>query len=419
MKCNFVVTAKKIDINEEIKISLPSSKSISNRLLVIRYLSEIKGNIDNLSDSEDTELLNVFLTQIENKTNNEFFCKNAGTTTRFLIALLCITKGIWEVRASQRMQERPILELLNILQKMGADITYNNHQNLFPLIIKGKELENKEVIVTENNLTSQIISALLLISPCIKGGLSLRIPKNQVSFPYIEQTILLSNRFGAKIEIKDNLIISQQSKYRFHNTKVEKDYSSFCFILAFICVWELKNVVMEGLFSSELQGDFKALEIFEQLGVKVLLKENYAILSYNDSLFDSGKKFEFDLTSTPDIFLPLAVCMYCKGVEGKITGLATQRVKESDRLVNIIKELNKMGKKCSASENVFWLKKGMIDMEVRPSFVSYDDHRMVMALSVCSGICKEISFDNIDCVKKSWPDFWKNITKLVTLNSTK
>lgn len=419
MKCNFVVTAKKIDVNEEIKISLPSSKSISNRLLVIRYLSEIKGNIDSLSDSEDTELLNTFLTQIENKTNNEFFCKNAGTTTRFLIALLCITKGVWVVRTSQRMQERPILELLNILQKMGADITYNNHQKLFPLKIKGKELENKEVIVTENNLTSQIISALLLISPYIKGGLSLQIPKNQVSFSYIEQTILLSNRFGAKIEIKDNFVISQQSKYRFHKTKVEKDYSSLCFILAFVSVWELKNVIVEDLFVSELQGDFKAVKIFEQLGVKVLFKENYAILSYNDFLFDNGKKFEFDLINTPDIFLPLAVCMYCKGVEGKITGLVTQRVKESNRLANIIKELNKMGERCWASEEVFWLKKGMIDMEIRPSFVSYNDHRIVMALSVCAGVCREISFDNIVCVKKSWSNFWKNITKLVTLNSTK
>lgn len=417
--CNFIVTSKKIDVNEEIKLSIPSSKSISNRLLIIRHLSKIKGNIDDLSDSEDTELLNTFLTQIENKTNNVFFCKNAGTTTRFLISLLCITKGIWKVETSPRMQERPILNLLKILQKLGADITYRNTQYPFPLTIKGQELQSKEIIPIENNLTSQIVSALLLISPYIKGGLSLQIPTNQVSFPYIEQTVLLSNKFGAEIKIDNNLILSKQSKYQFHHTKVEKDYSSLCFVLSFVCVWKLKYVIIENLFSSELQGDFKAIDIFKQFGVEVFFKENYAILSYNDSLFNNGKKFEFDLTSTPDVFLPLAVCMYCKGVKGKIIGLATQRVKESDRLANITKELNKMGNRCWAKEEVFMVEKGEIDKNMRPSFVSYDDHRMVMALSVCVGMCKEISFDNITCVGKSWSDFWNDMTKLVTLNPTK
>ncbi|MDO5759802.1 MAG: hypothetical protein Q4Q06_02110 [Bacteroidota bacterium] len=414
---NFVAKAKQIEKKKEIKLLLPSSKSISNRLLIIRYLSERKDIIEDLSDSGDTLLLDKFISEVEKGENKKFCCKNAGTTTRFLIALLCLAKGKWIVEASERMNKRPVKDLLLILKQLGANIEYNTIEHPFPIMIEGGPLESKNSIRIEKQLTSQIISALLLISPYIKGGLSIRLAKQQPSFSYIEQTIALANTFGAKISIKDKIILSQESNYQFKKTRVEKDYSSLCFLLSFVSVWQLENVLVQDLYPSDLQGDYKAIEMFKELGVEVVFLEKYAKLSYNPEFFSENRDLEFDLTNTPDVFLPLAVSMYCKGVRGKILGLSSQKVKESNRLENIARELNKMGERCSIDKDSFIIEKGKVSKEISPCFDSYNDHRIVMALIVCSAMCKEIYFDNIVCVEKSWRNFWKDVVELVEVRS--
>ncbi len=410
---NIVVSKQKINYSEIITIPIPTSKSISNRLLIIRYLSNKKADIENLSDSGDTLLLNEIISEIENGKNNSFFCKNAGTTTRFLIALLSITKGVWRVSADKRMQQRPVFDLLRILQELGAKISYQSKENPFPIIINGRVLTSKKIFKIEKHLTSQIISALLLISPHIKNGLTLQLNQNQVSFSYIKQTIALANHFGAKIEIRDNTIISQEAVYEFCKTRVGKDFSSLCFVLLFVCVGKLKDVVIEDIKPDCLQGDFKAIEIFKDFGLDADFKNGNLMLSYNSLLFYGNNTFIYDLKDTPDIFLPLTVCMYCKGVGGKIFGLSSQRKKESDRLENITRELNKLGKRCFVGDDTLIIESGKIHAGTKPQFNSYNDHRIVMSLSVVAMVCENIYFDNVYCVEKSWTSFFCDVSKLI------
>lgn len=393
-------------------IHLPYSKSISNRLLIIRHLSETKADILNLSDSDDTVLLYSFLNDIETKGNNRFFCKNAGTTTRFLVALLSICEGEFVVDAEQRMQSRPILPLIEILKSLGAIIEYQNKENLFPIRIIGSQLKNNGTKNLDNHLTSQIISALLLISPYIKGGLKLNLPSNQVSLPYINQTISLSNLFGAKIKLKENLIISEESKYIFHAFCVEKDYSALSFIYAFTCVGELEKVIVPNLKQSVLQGDAIAIELFTNLGVETCFEQDCCILSYNPDLVKN--KLLVDIKNTPDLFLPLVVSIYAKGIEGEITGIETQRVKESNRIENIARELNKLGERCVVEKDRILIHSGKIDKELKPKFSSYSDHRIVMALCSLGMVCKEIEFDDVSCIEKSWRTFFEDTKCLIS-----
>lgn len=393
-------------------IHLPYSKSISNRLLVIRHLSKTKADILNLSDSDDTTLLNSFLKDIETKRNNSFFCKNAGTTTRFLIALLSICEGEFIIDAERRMQSRPILPLIEILKSLGAKIEYQNKENIFPLKIIGSQLKNNGTIKLENHLTSQIISALLLISPYIKGGLRLILPSNQVSLSYINQTISLANLFGSKIRLKENSIISEESKYVFSTFRVEKDYSALSFIYAFTCVGELEKVIVPNLEPSVLQGDSIAINLFADLGVETSFERDYCILSYNPTLVKN--KLVVDVKNTPDLFLPLVVSIYAKGVEGEITGIETQRVKESNRIENTARELNKLGKRCVVEKDRMLILSGSLDKNLKPKFSSYSDHRIVMALCSLAMVCNEVEFDDISCVEKSWKTFFEDTKCLIS-----
>lgn len=394
-------------------ISLPSSKSISNRLLVIRYLSQTKQEILNLSDSDDTLLLDSFIKDIETKENNTFFCKNAGTVTRFLIALLSICEGEFIVDAEQRMQSRPMLPLIDILQYLGAKIRYKDQENIFPLKITGSHLRSNETINLENHLTSQIVSALLLISPYIKGGLSLKLPNNQVSLSYINQTISLANLFGAKIILENNTIVSKESKYDFRAFKVEQDYSALGFVYAFACVGELKEVIIPDLKPSTLQGDYNQKEFFSNLGIVTIFEQDKCILRYDSTLVKD--RLVFDVKDSPDVFLPLVVSLYAKGVEGEIIGIETQRVKESNRIESIANELNKLGQRCFVEKDRLLVHSGSINRELKPKFSSYSDHRVVMALCSLCMICKEIELDDISCVEKSWRKFFNDLSCFISL----
>ena len=406
--------------NKCISVNIPFSKSISNRLLIIRHLAKSEKAIDNLSDSEDTALLQEFLSDIRDKRNNIFFCKNAGTTTRFLIALLCMEEGTWTVQADERMNQRPVLPLIKILQSLGAETKGVNEDKIFPLLIRGRKLKSNGRIVLENNLTSQIISALLLISPYIKGGLELKIPKDQVSFSYIEQTIALANHFGAKIEKNNNTILSLQSNYHYTQTSVEKDYSSLCFVLSFICTGKFKKVTINGLTPTLLQGESRALDFFSRLGLEYSFKENHAIFGYNESILMQNENSStheqellFNMKDCPDVFLPLAVTCYCLGVKTRIINLGPQRVKESNRLENIAKELNKMGKRCFTDKDSLIINPSQVNKFGKLSFSSYNDHRMVMALSAVSLIAEKIEFDNVSCVDKSWKNFFEDMKDFI------
>lgn len=414
---SLIVSCKK-DYDARHIVGVPYSKSISNRLLIIKYLSKTKGEITSLSSADDTTLLKNFLLQVIHKTSDYFNCKNAGTTLRFLLSVLAITEGKWFIDADKRMQFRPILPLIDILNSLGADIKIADKENLFPITIIGKQLKTDKDIVIDNYLTSQIISSLLLISPKINGNLTLVLSHNQPSMPYINMTIALVNRFKGKIERKNNTIICHQSEYNFTNLQVEGDYSAASIFYLFEMVGKYKNLQINNIKKSNLQADAIVEKLFNFLGVQTIHSDNSILLSYNESL---NKKFdlentpaiEFNINDTPDLFPALAVALFLNNRRAVIIGIETLKVKESNRLISIQNELNKIEKRCYIKEKEFIIEKSK--QENFPNnlcdksfvFQTYNDHRIAMALSAFAIVCKQITINNSDCVEKSFPDFWQ------------
>lgn len=399
-------------------MSVPYSKSISNRLLIIRHLSGSTAEIKNISSADDTVLLQNFLQSVADKTDNKFYCKNAGTTLRFLLALLSLTEGTWVLDADKRMQNRPLIPLIEALNDLGADIKINNSNEIFPITINGKTLFTNKIVKFNDNLTSQIISALLLISPCIEGGINILLPDNQVSLPYINMTVSLVNMFGGDISQVDNMLVCNQSRYNFRDIAVEGDYSAAAFFYLYVVVGKIRSLRINNLQTSYLQGDMICVDYFLRLGVETKFDNQGALLSYNAELASVNQEYEFDLSETPDLFCPLVTACFVSGKPTVIKNLISLRVKESDRLKNMVKELNKIDKRCKEDGgNLF------IDRQTNSGYLeewksktvffqTYNDHRIAMALSVICLVCSAITIDNPACVKKSFPDFWEQISKI-------
>ena len=411
-------------------VNLPSSKSISNRLLIIRYLAESNADIKNLSDSDDTFILQSCLQTIANKDLGNknpvsFNCKNAGTSTRFLLALLATEQGEWIIDADERMNKRPILPLVEALQELGADIKINSREKPFPIFIKGRQLSANKDLVIENHFSSQTISALLLICSRIENGLRIKLPANQTSMPYIDMTIQLLNKYGASIEKHDNFIVCKKFRPFFSDTEVEIDYSALCFLYSIVCVGQLNNVKIASLPQQSLQGDFMARKYFEKLGLEITQSQNHTILSYDNSKVSKENKLEFDLKDTPDVFPSLAVASFFSGKEIEFKNLASLNLKESARLDNMARELNKMANRCIKTKEEFFISsfqqnktpfyfdKGKKQLK----FSSYNDHRIAMALSVISLIYNEIEIDNTACVEKSWRNYWQDVNDFILLGA--
>ncbi len=420
-----ILLKRKENISGNIIIEIPSSKSISNRLLIIKYLSNSDLKIENLSTSEDTVMLQDFLQASANKTNNLFNCRNAGTTLRFLLAFLSLKKGQWIIDADRRMLDRPLRPLMEILQQLGADIQVSDKKNIFPITIVGKELSaRKTPIYINENLTSQIVSALLLISPRIKGELTLVLPNGQSSMPYIDMTINLVNSFGGNIKKDTKSLICSKSQYKFNAANVEQDYSSAAFIYLYVFVGKLKNIFINRLQTSVLQGDFVCVEMFRQLGVETVFNTNGAMFNINETVFNTKTVYSFDLIATPDLFCPLAVACFLSGKSARLKSLASLRVKESDRLNNMITELNKIDNRCYQDGDDLIIKPQSRDFDMEQLktktfvFETYNDHRIAMSLSAIALVCRGVEIKNPSCVAKSFPNFWQQISKLLSVEMT-
>ncbi len=421
MLYNSVLLQKRTPLIKNLIVDVPYSKSISNRLLVIRHLAGSNATINNLSDSDDTQMLNQFLQQIENKKNNTFNCKNAGTTFRFLLALLSVTEGKWELFADKRMWQRPVLPLVDVLNSLGADIRINHSGEFFVVTIIGKKLVGNKTIEIKENLTSQIVSALLLISPNIEGELSIVLPHLQTSMPYIDMTISLINKCNGQIRKMYNQLVCRQSRYFFNEITIEKDFSCVSFFYLYVYAGKLQNIRVNHLQTSILQADAVCVNLFKNLGILTLFDEKGAVLSYEESLVAENQELEFDLLDCPDLFCPIVVASYLSDKKVFIKNIASLRVKESNRIENMIKELNKLGDRCKEEKDCVIIdsfdKDGFVDKVQNSSFSfnTYNDHRIAMSLSAISFVCKEIEIENPNCVEKSFVDFWRQAEKFFTI----
>ena len=395
-----------------ITITLPYSKSISNRLLIMHFLSQSKIALNYLSQSDDTILLQNILQNLLKEETNHFYTHNAGTTTRFLIALLSITKGSWRINADERMNHRPILPLIDALKQLGAEIKTASQTKTFPLEIKGKNLQGGKTIEIPSTQSSQIVSAIAMIAPYCERGLKIKYPETQTSLSYIDMTLSMMKNYGIDLERKNNIIDIKQGCYKIEEETFEADWSSASFFYALVAISKSHKIFLPQLKENSLQGDKIIKEIFERsFGVTTTFTQEGATIEYNPEIEKQNQQIDF--TTCPDLFLPVLIADVCTDLQISYTGLQTLSLKESDRLNSAIKQIEKLNIKATIKEDVLSIDKSQIRHNNLPILIeTYQDHRMAMAFYLLAFRYKGIEIENPNCVSKSFPNYWNEIKKI-------
>ena len=395
-----------------IKINIPYSKSISNRLLIMHFLSKSTIALTHLSQADDTLLLKGILEKISNQQSTNFHTHNAGTTTRFLIALLSATKGNWQINADERMNQRPITPLFEALKELGAEIETYCETKIFPLKIKGQNLQGNKTIKLSSSQSSQIVSAIAMIAPYCKGGLKIKYPENQTSLSYIEMTLSMMKHHGIEVETKQNIIDIKQGNYKIEEETFEADWSSASFFYALVAIEKTHKIFLPQLKENSLQGDKIIKEIFEiSFGVTTTFTQEGATIEYNPEIEKQNQQIDF--TTCPDLFLPVLIADVCTDSQISYKGLQTLSLKESDRLNSAIKQIEKLNIKATIKEDVLSIDKSQIRHNNLPILIeTYQDHRMAMAFYLLAFRYKGIEIENPNCVSKSFPNYWNEIKKI-------
>lgn len=397
-------------------IILPGSKSISNRLLLIQAIGHLKFDIHNLSDSDDTQLLIQAIAQI-NSGNSEINIHHAGTNMRFLCALLsaCENKS-YTLTGSERMKERPIGELVDALKTLGADIQYTEKEGYPPLSIHGKKLTCNEIEINAS-VSSQFISALLMIAPCFEKGLSLKLIGNVVSPSYIQLTIELMKLFGVNVEWKANTLQVPAGEYKFNSSHIynESDWSAAGYFYSAMSIGTIPETELLGLTEKSLQPDSILSMLYSKLGVHTAFSENKVVLLKTQA---TAQYFEYDFTDCPDIAQTIAVTCFALGIKAKFTGLQTLKIKETDRIIALKNELEKLGAVIESTSHSFEIKYiHPIDKDSRVSIKTYNDHRMAMSFAPLLLLFPNLEIEHKEVVSKSFPAFWDEFSKLYPNNS--
>lgn len=401
----------------QVDINLPSSKSISNRLLIIRYLSHQDFPIENLSMADDTVLLDKILKQVSvDSPDFRLDVKNAGTAMRFLTAAFSVSQGEYVLNCSERMKLRPIAPLVDSLRNLGAEIGYLEKEGFPPLHISGKSL-NSEFLQIDAGLSSQFVSALLMMAPLLPKGLELELKGNRVSKPYISMTISLMQKFGIEVKQTYKSITVQKGSYKPLSMSVEADWSSAAFFYEAVALAPLNSeIFLPGLFQNSLQGDAVLSGLFDYLGVETSFREDGILIR---KISAADKNIRIDFTDYPDLALPIIVA--CAGLEviGTFTGLENLVHKESNRVEALEKELTKFGYDFRATGFGEWvlINSCAIDGAKRqlPENVvveTYDDHRVAMAFAPLMLLAGKLKIKNPQIVEKSFPDFWEQLDRI-------
>jgi len=395
-------------------IRLPSSKSISNRLLMIRALSNQDFQIGNLSESDDTRLLVRLLTEIQSVKGSrkvpELDTGNAGTVLRFLTAYLSFKPGHWVLTGSERMKQRPIGVLVEALKSLGAEIEYLGKLGYPPLIIHGNFFSGNDVKIN-TGISSQFISALMLLAPVLPRGLTIQMKGKPVSAPYIDMTASLMRAFGARITTGKNWIHIFPGPYQPGPYQVESDWSAAAFWYEAAALANEVDLELMGLRKESLQGDAILPGIFKNFGIKTSHTRTGIKLSRVNKKTGS---FFLDFTDFPDIALPVISTCAMLGLQGRFEGLKSLRIKETDRLLAIKNELGKIGVPVAVSGS----DAPVLEMTANPLttgndfiFESYGDHRMAMSFAMLAMKLGTVRIVNPEVVNKSYPLFWKHLVE--------
>lgn len=389
-------------------INLPASKSISNRALIINALSYSPYPIKNLSNSDDTKVLEAALFS----NSNTFDIGHAGTAMRFLTAFLAKVVGQWEITGSERMQQRPISILVDALNKLGAKIEYLGNKGCPPLKIFGSHLKG-QTIELDGSVSSQYISALLLIAPTIESGLTLRLTGNITSQSYIKLTLELMAKFGIQYRWEENEIFVPEQKYLARDFTCEADWSGASYWYQIMALVDNGEVLLENLQLDSLQGDVNIAAWFEQFGVTSKQIPKGVVLAKSKNI--QPDKLVIDFIENPDIAQTMACLCVAKNIPFHFSGLKTLKIKETDRIAALQNELAKFGAGITEPEfgELAW--DGKLDTEEQeenPIIATYHDHRMALAFAPMALAGLNMRIDDPMVVTKSYPGFWEDLKQI-------
>lgn len=395
----------KSTIKSNKQIAITGSKSESNRLLLLQALYP-SINIENLSNSDDSQLMQKAL----NSSNKIIDIHHAGTAMRFLTAFYSTqTNRKVELTGSKRMKERPIAILVDALRQIGADVSYKENEGFPPLIIKGKLLTGNKVTL-KANVSSQYISALLLIAPKLENGLELTLEGTITSVPYIKMTLNLLSQIGVESSFKDNVITVKPLSKLDKNIDlvVESDWSSASYYFSIIALSKIGTSVTISSYKKEsLQGDSVLAEIYKAFGVSTEFNNNSVIISKTS---EAKTIKELNLQEAPDIAQTIAVTAFGLGLSCYLTGLHTLKIKETDRLVALKTEIEKLGGSVIITNDSLTLETSDSILE-NIEIETYNDHRMAMAFAPLA-LKTDIIIQDYKVVSKSYPTFWEDLKTL-------
>ena len=410
------------------KVVLPASKSISNRALIINALSGKGVTPENLSDCDDTFVMVRALKQVESEIMNKesgtqdptpsadsdlpvIDIMAAGTAMRFLTAFLSVTEGTRVITGTERMRHRPISVLVDALRTLGAEIAYTGEEGFPPLRIMGRTLQGGEISLP-GNVSSQYVSALLMIGPRMQNGLRLKLTGDIVSRPYIDMTLGIMQEFGAKAAwTTGDMITVEPVPYAPIPYYIENDWSASSYWYEMAALTPGSTVTLPGLFEKSWQGDQAVKDIFVQMGVETeFLPDNGGV-----ELHHTGKRaerLELDMVRQPDLAQTVVVTCCMLEMPFRITGLQSLKIKETDRIHALITELRKLGYVISeAEDSILYWNGEHCEPAAQPAIDTYEDHRMAMSFAPCAQVLKEIRINNPQVVSKSYPTFWEEFDR--------
>lgn len=384
-------------------VQLPASKSICNRALILNALSYSPYEIQNLSDCDDTDVMVKAL----NSNDSHFDVKAAGTAMRFLTAFLSKVVGEWTITGTERMKNRPIRILVDALNAVGAKIEYLEKEGFPPLRIMGSALQGGEISL-DGGVSSQYISALLMIAPLMEKGLTLHLQGKVISKPYIHLTLQLMKQYGVESEWVGSTIKVAPQSYRSLPYTVESDWSAASYWYEMMALSQQAEIELKGLFKESLQGDAAGAKLFAQLGVATDYKAGGVVLRKNGNVC---QKLIYDFVNEPDLAQTFVTTCAFMDIPFRFTGLQSLKIKETDRIEALKCELRKLGYVLTDTNGSILEWNGeRCEPEPHPVITTYEDHRMAMAFAPASLVRKEgIEIAHPEVVSKSYPHFWENL----------
>lgn len=387
------------------KIALPTSKSISNRILIINALAGFTCDIENLSDSDDTRVMLAALYSPGPVTD----IGHAGTAMRFLTAYFAITPGERTLTGSERMKQRPVKVLTEALRQLGAKIEYLEKEGFPPLKITGTSLKGGQLEL-DGSVSSQYVSALLMIAPTLEGGLGLRLKNRIASRSYIEMTLRLMEKSGISYSWENQEIRIPEQKYRISGFSVEADWSAASYWYLVLALCNSGKIELQNLRRSGLQGDEAVSRWFESFGIQTYPAGEGLTLVKNE---DFNLPFlSLDFSENPDIAQTMSVLCVARGIPFHFTGLETLKIKETDRIAALRQELEKFGAQLMHPEEGVLTWDGRLHsgaMRAEPVIDTYNDHRMAMAFAPMVSTGRPLIINNPQVVTKSYPGFWDDL----------